>query len=181
MNAAVFFPGIGYRFNRPLLKAPADFAAENGIKIIKVDYDGFPENAKQNLDSAVRTALDQTEKILEGIDWSSFEKIFFIAKSIGTAAACIYADLHGIKCRKILFTPIPQTFSVHIEDAVAFYGTSDPWISQKDVTAGCEKNSIPLFVYDGMNHSLLCEDEAKNLVVMDDVMKKTFNFISAVL
>ena len=133
MKAAVFFPGIGYRFERPLLKGAMDLARGNGYSIITVDYGGFSGDAKQNLDAAVECAVDQTEKIL------------FVGKSIGTAAAAIYSSRHNLFCKKILLTPIPQTFSVEIENAITFYGKADPWISLEQVTEGCKKKFNPAF------------------------------------
>ena len=177
MKAAVFFPGIGYRFERPLLKGAMDLARGNGYSIITVDYGGFSGDAKQNLDAAVECAVDQTEKILSPVDWTRFEKILFVGKSIGTAAAAIYSSRHNLFCKKILLTPIPQTFSVEIENAITFYGKADPWISLEQVTEGCKKNSIPLSVYESANHSLISGDEETDMRALRDVMKKISDFI----
>lgn len=177
MKAAVFFPGIGYRFERPLLKGAMDLAHDKGYSIITVGYDGFAGDAKQNLDVAVERAMNQTEKILSPIDWTCYEKILFVGKSIGTAAAAIYSSRNNLFCKKILLTPIPQTFSVDIENALAFYGNADPWISLEQVTDGCRKNSIPLSVYENANHSLISGDEGTDMRTLRDVMKKISDFI----
>lgn len=178
MKIAVFFPGIGYKFEKPLLKETIRIAQKKGFEILLVDYNGFPENAKQELDLAVNIALSQAEKILEKICWQKYEEIVFIGKSIGTAVCSIYPERKKIECKKILLTPIPQTFSIQISNAIAFYGTSDPWITNDQVIAGCKTNSIPLTVYDGMNHSLICSDEQKNFCTLKDVLEKCESFIT---
>lgn len=177
MKIAVFFPGIGYRFERPLLRETMAIAEKRGYEILCVDYNGFDGDAKHNLDAAVETAVNQTERILDGKDWSKFDGILFVGKSIGTSVAAIYAHRHRINCMKILLTPIPQTFSVEIENAIAFYGTSDPWISRNQVEDGCRKNSIPLSIFDGANHSLICGDESKDRKTLDEVLKEINRFI----
>ena len=53
--------------------------------------------------------------------------------SIGTTVAVRYADACGISCQHVLFTPLEETFSVPVRDAIAFHGTADPWADDKEI------------------------------------------------
>ena len=104
MKLAVFFPGIGYHNDKPLLYYSRKLAAEAGFQCVRVDYNGFASEIKGNADKmreALETAYSQTELILSDIDWKSYENIIFISKSIGTVVAARYAKEYDITCRNI--------------------------------------------------------------------------------
>ena len=96
---AVFFPGIGYHNDKPLLYYSRKLAAEAGFQCVRVDYNGFASEIKGNADKmreALETEYSQTELILSDIDWKSYENIIFISKSIGTVVAASYAKEYDI-------------------------------------------------------------------------------------
>ena len=91
---AVFFPGIGYHNDKPLLYYSRKLASEAGFQCIRVDYNGFASGIKGDMEKmkeALETAYSQTELILSSVDWKTYEDIVFISKSIGTVVAARYA------------------------------------------------------------------------------------------
>lgn len=178
MKLAVIFPGIGYKYEKPILKETIKLLKHRGYGIIKIDYDGFPSDAKNRLNECLEIAVAKSSKALDEINWCDYSEILFVGKSIGTAVAIGYASENKINCKKILITPIPNTFAATIDQAIAFYGTSDPWITREEVLSGCKSNDIPLTVYEDMNHSLICEDENKNAKVLEDLINKIQDFIN---
>ena len=111
-KAAVFFPGIGYTCDKPLLYYGAKLAAEKGYEIIRVPYGNFPPNVKGDAAKMYQcfvSAREQTEDILRGVEWEEYSDIVFFSKSVGTVVALSYAAEHGLGAAQILFTPLAET------------------------------------------------------------------------
>ena len=163
---AVIFPGIGYTCDKPLLYYAGKFAAENGYEVVRVPYGGFPKKVKvdrKKMEKSFALALDQAREILKDLKWEDYDQILFISKSIGTAAAAAFGKEKGLKVRHVFFTPLKETFSFGVSDAVAFHGTADPWAEDKDIEEGCRKAGIPLYITEGANHSLETGDTGRDL------------------
>ena len=92
MKIAILFPGIGYHCDRPLLYYSGKLAAHYQYEIRRITY----TNLSRSIPEAFADACAQTEHCLKDIDWSQYEDILFLSKSIGTAAAAAYAQKHGI-------------------------------------------------------------------------------------
>jgi len=179
-KVAVFFPGIGYNIDRPLLYYSRKLASEMGYEIVTVDYSGFPSNIRGDegqMLAAFNHGLCQAETILSKMCWNQYEEVLFISKSIGTAVATAYAIKNDIKTRNVYFTPLAQTFMDGMNHGIAFTGTSDPWVENEEIRIFSERKSIPLYVYDGANHSLETDNTVENISVISDVMEKVKAYI----
>ena len=127
---AVLFPGIGYNCDKPLLYYTGKMLRGMGYEILSVPYTGFPEGVKGDrlkMQQSAHMALDQAEEMLEHIDWSAYDDILFVGKSVGTVVCAAYAKRSGLRTRQILFTPVEGTFQFAEEGSIAFHGTGDPW------------------------------------------------------
>ena len=94
MKLAVFFPGIGYTCDKPLLYYGAKLAMERGYEIIRVQYGNFPPNVKGDAAKMYQcyvSAREQAEGILRDVDWELYSDIVFFSKSVGTTVALSYA------------------------------------------------------------------------------------------
>ena len=72
---AVFFPGIGYTVDKPLMHYSRRLAAALGYEIRLVPYTGFPKKVKGDRERMVesfRIALAQTEEMLSDVDFDSY-------------------------------------------------------------------------------------------------------------
>ena len=182
MKLAVFFPGIGYHCDKPLLYYAKKLAVEKGYdEIIALDY--TMEN-KQNIrgnrekmTEAFETLYEQAQRKLEGIDFDAYDEVLFVGKSVGTVIASALAEKYKIRCRKILYTPVEATFEFGQEDAVAFIGSKDPWSDVDEVVREAGLKKVPMEVYEGVNHSLEGADTLRNLEILVDVMEKTGEFM----
>lgn len=76
MKLAVFFPGIGYHCDKPLLYYSEKIAKQYQYETIKIVYEGL----SKDLDAAFEEAFAQTEKRLAGIDWQQYEDILLYPK-----------------------------------------------------------------------------------------------------
>lgn len=131
-KAAVLFPGIGYHTDKPLLYYSKKIAAEHGYEIIEVPYGKFPKGVKgsrEKMEKAFFSALEQAGEILQDVDFSEYDDIVFISKSVGTAVASAYAGRHGLKTRNIYYTPVEASFQFMEQPGIVFTGTADAWVT----------------------------------------------------
>ncbi len=174
---AVFFPGIGYHCDKPLLYYGRDIAAECGYEEqIKVEYSykaGKIRGDAKKIEKAFNALYEQTCEQLEKKVFSDYDEILFVSKSIGTAVSAKYAKEHGINCKNILYTPLEQTFDFNPDKAIAFTGTADPWADTDMIKERSSSQNIPLSIYVDANHSLETKDTMNNLKIIMDVMDKT--------
>ena len=122
-------------------------------------------------------AYGQVCEKLEGFDFSGFEKIIFIGKSIGTVLAARYAAEHNMHVKQVWYTPVEATFKFGVKKAVAFIGDNDPWSDYSEVVRLATEADIPLHTYAGCNHSLECGDVDRDLATLKEVMMLTEEFL----
>ena len=181
MKITVLFPGIGYTCDRSLLYYAGKLAASLGYEVVRVPYAGFPDGVKGNAEKmhqAFLLALEQAERILSSIDWSAYDDIVFIGKSVGTVVAGAYAEKYRLPAHLVLLTPVMETFDFIRRPAIAFHGTADPWAPTEDVIRKCE-GTIPLFLTEGANHSLETGSVEKDIGTLLETMKKIKEYITA--
>ena len=106
---AVVFPGIGYTVDKPLLHYSRRLAADAGYEIKLLPYAGFPKKVKGDkgrMADSYRIALEQSKEMLSETDFSVYEEILFIGKSIGTIVAAQLASESPVssRIRLVLYT-----------------------------------------------------------------------------
>ena len=181
---AVFFPGIGYTVDKPLLYFSRKIAAELGYEIKLIPYQGFPPKIQGDagrMQESFRIALDQAEEMLSGTDLTSYEELLFVGKSIGTIAALKIASDRGIMERTgfVLYTPLEETFRFKAGSAIVFTGTNDPWVGRENskIPAYAADHGYPCFTVADANHSLETGSAARDIENLRMIMKETGRFI----
>lgn len=175
MKLAVFFPGIGYHCDKPLLYYSEKLAKQYQYETIKIAYEGLGKD----LDEAFAGALSQTETCLAEVDWKRYEDVLFVSKSIGTAVACAYARKHAVTCRNIYYTPLERTYLFAPQSGIVFHGTGDPWAETEIIKEKCRESRLPLFIVEESNHSLeIPGDTRRNLEILEHVMEGTQSYIA---
>ena len=105
MKAAVFFPGIGYHCDKPLLYYSRKLAQECGYEetiALSYTYDGGNiRGNEEKMQQAFESLYEQAEKSLSAVDFDKYDEILFVAKSVGTIIASAYAEKHSIRCRRV--------------------------------------------------------------------------------
>lgn len=178
---AVYFPGIGYHCDKPLLYYSRNAACELGYENYKnMAYTYKAGNIRGNeekMKEAYEALFLQTEAELADFVWSDYDDVLFVSKSIGTIIATSYAEKYGLKrIKHILYTPLAQTYLFAPNHAIGFIGTADPWSDTAEIIRLSKANRIPMTVYEGCNHSLECKDTLKDLENLKDIMQKTVDF-----
>lgn len=181
MKLAVFFPGIGYHCDKPLLYYTRELVREYGYdQIINLNYFCEAQNIRgdeKKIREAGEILYRQTEAQLASIDFDDYEEILFVSKSIGTAVAAAYVMRHNIKCKNIWYTPLVQTFEFDPHDGIVFTGTHDPWCPKDVVKNLCVKAQIPCFEYERANHSLEVAAVNDNLQILQQIMEQSLQYI----
>ncbi|MCD8038466.1 MAG: alpha/beta hydrolase [Lachnospiraceae bacterium] len=173
MKIAVIFPGIGYHADKPLLYYSRKIAVSHGYEIKNVPYGNFPAGVKGNrekMKDCFSSALEQTEEMLRDVDFSKYDEILFISKSIGTAVAAAYGREHGLKTKNIYFTPVEDSFQFMDCQGIVFHGTADSWADTRFVKEECEKRGFPLHIVEDANHSLETGDWENDVKALHSVM-----------
>ena len=88
MKLALIFPGIGYHADKPLLYYSTRLARSAGFDTRTIQYAPFPDDAlgsRERMIECVWQALDAAEAQFGSIDFTQYEELLFISKSIGTA------------------------------------------------------------------------------------------------
>ena len=185
---SVFFPGIGYTVDKPLMHYSRRLLAGLGYEIRLLPYGGFPPKIKGDagrMEESFRIALDQSEKMLSDVRWDVCDDILFVGKSIGTAVAAKIASESPVKdrIRLVLYTPLEETFLFSFGEAIAFTGTDDPWVGKEKsrIPALCRERQIPCHRIPGGNHSLESGDVHKDIQALLQIMEKTEQFVRAAL
>ena len=183
---AVFFPGVGYTADKPLLHYSRRLAADQGYEIKLLPYAGFPEKIKGDRAKMVESyklALQQAEEMLSDTDLTTYDDILFVGKSVGTIVAAKIAAESPMaeKIRLVLYTPLEDTFTFLKDTAecIMFTGAADPWVGGENsrIPDLCAERKIPCHVIPKANHSLESGDLYKDLQNMQQIMKTTEEFI----
>ncbi len=178
---AVYFPGIGYHCDKPLLyysrNAACELGYENYKNVVYTYKAGNIRGNEEKMKEAYETLFLQTEAELTDFVWSDYDDVLFVSKSIGTIIAASYTEKYGLKrIKHILYTPLAQTYLFAPSHAIGFIGTADPWSDTAEIIRLSKANRIPMTVYEGCNHSLECKDTLRDLENLKDIMQKTVDF-----
>ena len=177
---AVFFPGIGYHCDKPLLYYSRALAVHAGYETVSLGYafqGGNIRGKPEKMREAGLALYAQAEDALKEIRWGEYDSILFVSKSVGTAIAAAYANRHSVNCRNVFYTPVELTFREEPRNGIAFTGTGDPWVETGIVAKGCADAGLPLTILEGGNHSLETADPMRNLDILRQVMEVTGAYI----
>ena len=177
----VFFPGIGYHCDKPLLYFSQKIAQEAGYQeVIPLRYHCLISDIRGNPEKMRKAGLAlfaQTEEALKDVPWSQYSDILFVSKSVGTAISAAYARKYKLECRNIFYTPVALTFAESPCNGIAFTGTRDPWVETDVVENGCKQAGIPLTVIQDANHSLETGFPMRDISILENVMEETRRYI----
>lgn len=177
---AVFFPGIGYNCDKPLLYYSKKIMADKGYDLICCEYTGLPKDIKGKPDKmkeAYLVAFEQCKHSLKDINFTEYEDILLVGKSIGTVIATHYASGYVKRARCILFTPLEATFIDGLSDTISFYGNNDPWSNYDEVVRLAKEKDMEMHLYNEANHSLETSSVIDNIDIVKDVIKKVSDFV----
>lgn len=124
--------------------------------------------------NGLEEVYENAKAILRSYDFSEYEDIVFVGKSMGTVVACkLKAELQ-IDARLVLFTPLNDTLPYINSDnrvVLAAMGDNDRFLDWEVLREHCEKENVPFYIEPGVGHSMeVKEDLTKNLQVIRNVI-----------
>lgn len=169
----VLFPGRNYSTDAPLLYYAKKIYARNGYEVLPLSYKNPPKDSPLSIPERIAFTKENVMRVLEQVDWPSYQDIVFLSKSMGTVLAGEAAEKLSIPARHIFLTPLKQTLAYMTEgaDCAAFAGTNDAHLNADELSRHCKRNHIPCRQYRGVGHSLeAAADHKKTLQILSDIM-----------
>ena len=171
---------MGYHCDKPLLYYSRKLAVKAGYEVLCADYKVSGKKEPDFIKQAFLDASSQTEGLFFELDFSSYEKIICLSKSIGSAVALSYCKRHSLSADQIIFTPVPLTFDFFTDDthALVFHGNSDPLCENPLCKSECEKSaSVKLVTFSKANHSLETGEILRDVGIVKKVMALVERFV----
>lgn len=162
----VSFPG-GRGYEIPLLYFGAKYYEDQGYEKLFINHPGYG-------DYEFSVLFENAEKVIETIEFSKYDEVVFIAKSIGTVVACQIKEKYQIPATLILFTPIYETLPfIHQNNQIKLVaiGDKDRYIDVMLLREQCEKEKVYFYVECGVGHRMeVMNDLRRNLEVISNVL-----------
>ena len=173
---AVFFPGIGYHNDKPLMYYTKKIANKYDYDMVELSYE-LPEGAsaiksnEEKTKDAIDLAFSRIDEKLKSIDFDQYDRIIFVGKSIGTAIMARYEMTYELDVDMIIYTPIPYTFSYLAPcEGLLFHGSNDPFCDTDMCVQLCDEMSLTYAVIPDANHSLETGDVKTDIANLGKVM-----------
>lgn len=171
---AVLFPGNGYSTDRPLLYYAAKKYEAMGYEIVRISH------TRHTPEDETLVALGETEAVLEfsrlGLDFSAYDDIVFIGKSLGTAVCGRIAERYGIPAGLVLLTPWDGTrpyLCAGKNVRLVVSGTADPYFDPEELAAICRRENLPFLPVPDAGHDLeIRGDIPRTLAVLQTIIEK---------
>ena len=151
----VEFPGRNYSCDKPLLYYCGKVFADRGYDVIRLDYNYRLRGDKNNIDELVEEAKDIVLKQLNMVDFSVYEDIVFVSKSMGCALAGFFEQHYGIRARHIYLTPVDGSLKyMQRGKCIVVSGKEDTILESRKLKIYCVQQDIPLKQFEEVGHSL---------------------------
>ena len=160
----VCFPGTGFTCKEALFERCAERYSAREYDVVKLDFSHIPFREIETIEEAVAIARRAVKRQLSGIDFSEYEDVVWISKSLGTILAATDEEVYCDSPRQLYLTPLPETLRlIRPESRVIalVLGTQDRFLTSEVLAAFCEQRNYCCCVIDGVNHSLKDEQNAE--------------------
>ena len=162
----ISFPGI--RGNEiPLLYFGAKYYEDMGYESMFIN-NPIAENVW------FEEMYENAEKVIKKIDFSEYEHVVFVAKSMGTVVACTLKEKYNIPASLILFTPLKETLPYMKKDndiILVAAGDKDNWLESNVLVEACEREGLTYYIESGVGHRMeVMNDLDRNLEVIRNVI-----------
>lgn len=175
-NLAVIFPGIGYTKERPLLYYSKKLARQFDYQVISVSFGELPDpkdfGDPERRKALMELALSRSRSALKDVDFSSYDRVIFISKSLGTVVAAAIAAETEAEIEQLYFTPLEETFLYAKKGVgIVFFGTADPWADYRKTLHSAEALELTCHLYENANHSLETDSVLVNLQILNKIIQ----------
>jgi hypothetical protein len=165
-------PGRRYSSDRSLLYFIDKYTPGETIRL---NYDReFDPN--MDLDDLIVNSLEFSKKVLNSVDFSQYDGVIFLAKSLGTVVSIELKKYFNLESARIIaLTPIHRVVPLLEDEDFLVCGTKDHHIDDGDI-AKIVKMKHSLVLKD-LPHSLENEDLAYTLSCQRKVIEESIKYI----
>lgn len=149
------FPGRNYSCDKPLLYYGGKVFQEKGYDVIRLDYNYRLKGDKNNIPALIEEAKEIVLKQLDRVDFSGYEDIVFVSKSMGCALAGFCEEHYKIRARHIYLTPVDASLKyMQRGKCIVVSGKEDTILESRKLKIYCVQQDIPLKQFEEVGHSL---------------------------
>ena len=159
----VCFPGTGFTCKEALFECCLKRLIKRGYDVVKLDFSHIPFREIETIEEAVTIALRAVKRQLSGVDFSEYEDVVWISKSLGTLLAAMDETEYSVSPRHLFLTPLPETLArIRPETRIIalVLGSLDRFLTGQALMEFCERRKVCGCLIDGVNHSLKDEQNA---------------------
>lgn len=159
-NLLVLFPGRNYSVDKPLLYYGGKVFEKRDYDVVRLHYNYKLKADKDDIHALIEEAKAYVINTLSKIDFSKYEDIVFISKSIGTALAG-YAELYfKVKARHVYLTPVADSLKYMSRGkCIVVSGKEDKILDARKLKIYCVEQDIALKQFEEVGHSLEHPDD----------------------
>src|SRR5512133_1161152 len=106
---AVCFPGTGFTCKEALFERLASDFSARGYDVIRLDFSHIPFREIESLEEAVAVAQRAVKRQLAHVEFSDYDDVVFVSKSLGTILAAQYERDNDMLPRHLYLTPLNKT------------------------------------------------------------------------
>lgn len=169
----VCFPGTGFTCKEALFERLAERYAARGYEVLRLEFSHIPFREIETMQEAVMVAQSAVRRQLLHVDFSAYEDVVWISKSLGTILAPRFESERKLNPKHLFLTPLPETLGLVGPETrvIAFVlGTQDRFLTGEALTAFCTKGNYRYCLIDGVGHSLKEEsDEERNQEIIEQI------------
>lgn len=172
----IFFPGRRYSVDRSYLYFLDKYIDGESI-YLEYDFKRW-SNPSLSLEDNIKIAYEVALKKLENIDFSKYNEIIFIAKSVGTVvAAKLRNELRLFRARLILLTPLTETIPFLRQTDFIVTSFKDEYIDASVLKEN--ENRFPfLTIYKDVRHSLEFPNNLKRTIdLIYEIVELALNYL----
>ncbi len=179
-SLVVLFPGNKYHVDKSLLYYANMATLLKGCDVLGLEYGFYKANKTFDFEDFDKV-VDEIMNIINECTLSSYSRIYFISKSLGTLFAGEISDQRrDLDIKNLFLTPIEKTVPyLSNKDCIAVTGSKDKSfpISCLDFVRNNTKSEI--IIIDEANHNLETEISASvNLEILQQIVKICENFVT---
>ena len=168
----VEFPGRNYSTDKPLLYYAGKVFEEKGYEVIRLGYNFKLLGDKDDIEGLIEEAKSYIKKELDKVDFSGYDDIVFISKSMGTALAGYFEEQYKIKVRHIFLTPVQSALKyMKRGKCIVVSGKNDKILDSRRLKIYCVEQEVALQQFENVGHSLESDDINTTFAILMVIVK----------
>ncbi|MBQ8913863.1 MAG: hypothetical protein IJ054_07465 [Lachnospiraceae bacterium] len=168
----VEFPGRNYSTDKPLLYYAGSVFEQKGYEVIRLSYNYKLLGDKNDIEGLIEEAKAYIKKELDKVDFSVYDDVVFISKSMGTTLAGFFEEYYKIRVRHIFLTPVQSALKyMKRGKCIVVAGKNDKFLDNRRLKIYCVEQDVALKQFDDVGHSLESEDINVTFAILMVIVK----------